>query len=65
MNGTLRSNSVQNTKVISYIKLATSVFQNVRSIYFLPTFSFLCAILQSRPACCKNGKNKKSALWVN
>ena len=42
MNGTLRSNSVQNTKVISYIKLATSVFQNIRSIYFLSTFFSLC-----------------------
>ena len=35
MNGTLRSNSVQNTKVISYIKLSSDICFSECKIYFL------------------------------
>ena len=44
MNGTLRSNSVQNTKVISYIKLSSDIcFSECKIYLFSPDFLFsLC-----------------------
>ena len=59
MNGTLRSNSVQNTKVISYIKLSSDIcFSECKIYLFSPDFLFSVQFCKAARLVAKTAKTR-------